>query len=360
MNAGDIFIVGEMAHAMDNRDYDMAMDLMDMLYEEEPIPEYRGHESIPRQPFSWDNYPNPVHLFRFTREEIEALCECFHLLPHMTCQPQGYTTTAVEAMCIVLYHLAYPQRWYDAQRVFNMSYWLLCGIFNPTIRHMSRIAKAVLQNMDMHRIDLYVEDWKAAIEDTGGAIPGVFAFVDGTFRIMTRPGNQEVFYSGYYHNHGLKFQAILTPDGLILTLHGPYPGSLHDNTIFAHSDVDTDLDAIDGIIFGDSAYALGPNVARIWRRPQLVGRDDRRAENVAMSAVRVAVETGFALVTNTYQTLSFYLWQRLGLSPIAAKYIVGAFFLAFRVGGYVFCILCRLGCTCTCWDGHAPKKLQIW
>ncbi|RPA94536.1 hypothetical protein L873DRAFT_1936944 [Choiromyces venosus 120613-1] len=34
--------------------------------------------------------------------------------------------------------------------------------------------------------------------------------------------NQSVYYSGYKKAHGFQFQSIMTPDGIMSSLHGPY------------------------------------------------------------------------------------------------------------------------------------------
>jgi len=43
--------------------------------------------------------------------------------------------------------------------------------------------------------------------------------------------NQELYYSGYQKCHAVKYQAVLTPDGLISHLGGPYTGRESDWTI---------------------------------------------------------------------------------------------------------------------------------
>ncbi|ODQ76511.1 hypothetical protein LIPSTDRAFT_67431 [Lipomyces starkeyi NRRL Y-11557] len=44
----------------------------------------------------------------------------------------------------------------------------------------------------------------------------IWGFIDGTFRPTTRPTeNQRLVYSGYKRAHGFKYQAVVTPDGLI-------------------------------------------------------------------------------------------------------------------------------------------------
>ena len=50
----------------------------------------------------------------------------------------------------------------------------------------------------------------------------IFGFIDGTHRSICRPStlDQKIFYSGYKKTHTIKFQAIMTSDGLIVHLAG--------------------------------------------------------------------------------------------------------------------------------------------
>ncbi|RPA96531.1 hypothetical protein L873DRAFT_1693923, partial [Choiromyces venosus 120613-1] len=44
-----------------------------------------------------------------------------------------------------------------------------------------------------------------------------------------RPGeNQQTYYSGYKRTHAFKFQSIITSDGLLSLLVGPFPGLIGD------------------------------------------------------------------------------------------------------------------------------------
>ena len=50
----------------------------------------------------------------------------------------------------------------------------------------------------------------------------VFGFIDYTIRAIARPVyGQEALYTGWKMKHGLKYQAVMVPDGLIVWLYGP-------------------------------------------------------------------------------------------------------------------------------------------
>ncbi len=73
-------------------------------------------------------------------------------------------------------------------------------------------------------------------------IDNIWGFIDGTFRPFCRPGSdQQIMYSGYKKLHGFKIQAITTPDGLILTVDGPFEGKVNDLTMVRKSGLEARL-----------------------------------------------------------------------------------------------------------------------
>ena len=63
-----------------------------------------------------------------------------------------------------------------------------------------------------------------AIHHMGGG-SCFWGFIDGTLNATCRPVlDQEEFYSGHKRKHGYKYQAIVTPDGLVSSLMGPFIG----------------------------------------------------------------------------------------------------------------------------------------
>ena len=49
-----------------------------------------------------------------------------------------------------------------------------------------------------------------------------FGFIDGTVRPISKPGErQRVMYNGHKRVHGIKFQSIALPNGLIGNMYGP-------------------------------------------------------------------------------------------------------------------------------------------
>ncbi|CAB1110273.1 unnamed protein product [Ectocarpus sp. CCAP 1310/34] len=44
-----------------------------------------------------------------------------------------------------------------------------------------------------------------------------------------------MFYNGHKRKHAMKFQGVITPDGLFVDLWGPVAGTRHDSFILAQS-----------------------------------------------------------------------------------------------------------------------------
>jgi hypothetical protein len=73
---------------------------------------------------------------------------------------------------------------------------------------------------------------------TGLGGNSIWGFIDGTFRPFCRPSNEQGYhYSGQKKRHGLKFQGIVTPDGLISSMDGPWLARFNDWRIYLNSGV---------------------------------------------------------------------------------------------------------------------------
>ena len=81
-----------------------------------------------------------------------------------------------------------------------------------------------------------LEQYAAAIRQRDAPIQNCWEFIDGTLRKIARPiYQQEAVYNGWKRYHCLKYQAIVTPNGLISHLYGPVPGIQHDSLLWQES-----------------------------------------------------------------------------------------------------------------------------
>jgi len=59
-----------------------------------------------------------------------------------------------------------------------------------------------------------------AVHEKGAALNNGWGFIDGTVHPICRPNeHQRIVYNGHKRVHALKFQSIVTPNGLIANLY---------------------------------------------------------------------------------------------------------------------------------------------
>ena len=109
------------------------------------------------------------------------------------------------------------------------------------------------------RADLYA----CAIKNKCEALDNCTGLIDGIFIAIARPSRgevQNVAYNGYKRKHALKYQAITSPDGLVLHAAGPIEGRRRDWTLYCRSGVDESISGVMNVgekqycIYGDSGY----------------------------------------------------------------------------------------------------------
>ena len=111
--------------------------------------------------------------------------------------------------------------------------------------------------------------------------------------------DQQQFYSGHKRKHGYKFQSVVTPDGLVSSLMGPFIGRRGDWKMVELSGLDQKLRAVNQgrrpalalYLYGDPAYStvygiMGP-YENYPNRPRTAARN---RFNKAMSRLRIEVE----------------------------------------------------------------------
>lgn len=77
-----------------------------------------------------------------------------------------------------------------------------------------------------------------------GALDNCVGFIDGLIIGIARPRDcedQHVAYNGHKGKHALKYQAVTTPNSLIIHAHGPMEGRRHDWTLHMRRGLDETL-----------------------------------------------------------------------------------------------------------------------
>ncbi|CAM9357653.1 unnamed protein product [Chrysoparadoxa australica] len=147
-----------------------------------------------------------------------------------------------------------------------------------------------------------------------GSLTNVWGFIDGTIREISRltEGQREV-YNGWKRLHGLKYQSITTPDGILRECWGPMLARRHDAHMLYESGL---LDVLDDnfndaankrpwALYGDPAYPETP-----WLMVGFRVRHEA-AFNKRMNKCRVSVEWRFRKVIANWAYADFVKKQKL-------------------------------------------------
>ena len=163
-----------------------------------------------------------IDKFRLRKNDIALVLDALQIPGLMRC-PQGSLFNGTEGLCLLLRRLAYPCRFSDLIPMFGRSTSELSMINNEMINIIFELHGHRLTNwnhflLNPHQLQRYAD----AVADRGAPLRNCFGFIDGTVRPICRPKkNQRVVYNGHKRVHGLKFQALSLPNGLVAKLYGP-------------------------------------------------------------------------------------------------------------------------------------------
>jgi hypothetical protein len=263
--------------------------------------------------------------FRFTIDELQTLVTALRLPPTYTIH--RVTVSSLVALTMLLRRLAYPCRLGDLVLEFGYDYTSLSLIINALCTQLAARFYTHVQmwpGLTPSRVRLYERAVSEYAQQTGVTVRGVWGFVDGTFRRAARPEVEEsASYSGYKRAHGQQYQNVLTPDGLSVSMIGPFLGSRNDIGMYHESYMDALLRPIvvqpGGYyqLFGDKAFRAEDLIMSPFHPATTASQ---RAYNTYMSSLRIAVEHGFGLVTKYWSFTDLKRVQRTGLQPTAAYY----------------------------------------
>lgn len=173
---------------------------------------------------------------------------------------------------------------------------------------------------------LYILLMLQAINNVGAPIRNCWGFIDGTVRAICRPKrHQEEYYSGHKRLHCVKYQSVITPDGIIINLNGAHPGRNHDAAIFRDSEIYDQLQRNvvfqngQYVLYGDQGYGIRELLLVPYANPVT---EEQQNFNTAMSSLRVSVEWGFQKVISEFAFVDFKKNQKLLLQDVENFYKV--------------------------------------
>ena len=188
-----------------------------------------------------------------------------------------------------------------------------------------------------------------AVHTKGTPLENCWDFIDGTVRPIFRPTeNQRIVSNGHKRVHAIKFQSVVTSNGSLANLSGPYEGTKHDIGMLADSRL-LSLLQVHSVTPAGSSLCLYEDIAyplRVHRQTPFRGNDitlDQTLYNKKMSQVRTAVEWISGDILNFSAFLDFKKDLKLGLSAVGKMYVT--------------CALLKNAHTCILWKQHI-KLLQ--
>ena len=282
------------------------------------------------------NESDCIMYFRFLKEDLEIVAQ--QLWPRLSeflnsdnqeiIQVGGsYTAHYETCLCLYLFKMSHPCRLRcDCEKFFGIRKSKLSRMMIFFGDAMYRLAQKYLLNPSIWKKNMpyYAEIIE---EKCGGIFPHMWGFIDCTIRRTCVPiRHQEVLYTRYKRCHGIKFQSVVTPDGYIACLSGPFSARRHDVRILRESRL---LDVLQRIMPEDAEepiYYLYGDLAYEHRRHLFSGfrnaapNTARARFNHEMSKCRIVVEWGFSNVLRRWQYLDFTREMKVLKVPIGQYY----------------------------------------
>lgn len=268
--------------------------------------------------------------FRFLKDDIVYLADLFQL-PEKIILENRCVVKKVDALCMFLARMAYPNRLVQLEAFFNRPKTTVSMTIKEVLNFLFDKFGDKLVNLNQEWIESRRQIYADAIHNKGSPLTNVFAFIDGTVRPICRPVRfQKVTYNGHKRIHALKFQSIVTPDGMIANLYGPMEGRRHDCALLKESGIQEafenanwlDRDGAPFAIYGDPAYPVRDWVLAPFRNAQ---NPQEVLFNKCMSSVRECVEWQFGKLLRYFAFLDFRKNLKVFLQPVGKMYIIGAF-----------------------------------
>lgn len=190
----------------------------------------------------WFTNDEFYELFRFEMDDFERLVNLFGLPENESCRDGHLYFHRIDGFLVILLKLAFPVKWLTVRKVFFNSFTKsqLSSIFTCYLKIIHARCSSQVDLLDVcfspERLTLYSQ----CLQAKGCDVPDVCGFIDGTFVYTARPiRGQESCYNGWKKGHGLKFQVLSFPDGLIGSFYGPQPGRRHDAYLVNESHIKT-------------------------------------------------------------------------------------------------------------------------
>lgn len=137
-------------------------------------------------------------------------------------------------------------RWAGRKKLFGGHAPALCEIFWEQIESFIDGRKHLAQgSIATPMIFNRLEPYASAISEVTGpsGVADVVTFLDAKLYFINRPGGglQRVLFDGRKKRHGLRWQALVLPGGILALFSGPYEARMNDLRVYSQSRLDLEL-----------------------------------------------------------------------------------------------------------------------
>jgi hypothetical protein len=302
-----------------------------------------------------------VQLFRFTHSQMDrvVLALISAGVPEVIKTCERDACSLMQGLCMLCMKFAWPTRLGTMVRLFRSS----TARMSRVICQLRRILYEKFSRSLQSPRTLTIQELKrfgCAIWKRSGVCTHTFGFIDGTVRPISKPGFfQQAVYNGKDRVHALKYQAVVTPDGMFLQLCGPWPGSRHDMHMLNQSRLKEYIQSLPRdesgrpfVVYADQGYAEWPGVIET---PFFDGAVNAMHEihNQAMASSRIAVEWAFGDLVSQWASLDMKrLQQLLGRRKIGQVYLVSGLLSNF--------LNCFQPNKCAQYFGVEPPSVEVY
>lgn len=159
----------------------------------------------------------------------------------------------------------------------------------------------------------------------------------------------------------MKFQSVICPDGIIISLKGPFEGRRHDAGIFRESGLYAELEQNtvfldcqpqNFVLYGDQAYGLRQLLLRPYSEHEIGINPERQNFNNLMTVLRVSVEWGFNTIIQNFAFVDFRKNLKILVQDVGKIYLVAALLTN--------CHTCLYGSETSSYFNIAPPTLEIY
>lgn len=195
----------------------------------------RNRIASSRFPFNFNAFSDEDYLsyFRFKTADIIRLVPIIELrLTETATKPNSFRVTPLHSKYVLLRRTATPCRWRDVETMFAKHSSHLSEIFWETVEgfleaRQHLLTSPLVPSLFEEKASMFAE----AIKEKSQALNNCVGFIDDKVIGVPRPAKNElqrVLYNGHKRKRALKYQALVTPDGIFVHVSSPLEERRHD------------------------------------------------------------------------------------------------------------------------------------